>query len=103
MVNLCAECGSILPPESEEGMVCIECQLLRNVKFMELVCPECGEKLEIYFRHIMDYYPAQEDRYECISVDLIYHCTHCGCDWNSVYSKQWGDETQTLPKRQFWG
>lgn len=61
------------------------------MKYMELDCPECGAKLEVYYDgpHTGDPEPI-----------LIRHCKNCGCDWESEWLH---DMCETELRRKFWG
>ena len=60
-------------------------------KHMELDCPECGAKLEVYYDG-----PSTGDPEQI----LIRHCENCGCDWESEWLF---DMCETELKRKFWG
>lgn len=74
----------------------------RKMRYIQFNCPECGEKLEIWYEKTVNFDFSPGDwPYE--EVDLIYHCGHCGCDWDSVWETQFGDTMQTPLKRHYWG
>ena len=75
----------------------------RKMRYMECNCPECGEKLEIWYENVVESRPGEQDTFPYERVDLIYHCGHCGCDWDSVWETQWGDTMQTPLRRHYWG
>ena len=102
MIELCTECGRILTANHKNG-VCRTCELTKDVKFMEFTCPDCGEKLTIWFKEVIHYNPHCFDGWPCLNVDLIYHCANCGNDWDSYYSYEFGDESQRALKRHYWG
>lgn len=102
MVELCTQCGRILTANHKDG-VCRTCQLTENIQFMEFTCPECGEKLTIWFKEVSRYRPSQLGDWPYLHVDLIYHCANCGSDWNSYYTYEFGDESQRALKRHYWG
>ena len=103
MADLCVMCGAVLPTESGD-MVCRTCKLTSGIKFMDFLrCPVCGERLELWSKHVTRYIPAQYDAFPYLEVDLIYHCEGCGCDWDSQYTQEFGDESQTGLKRHYWG
>ena len=102
MTELCVMCGAILPTE-HESMICRTCELTAGIKFMDFLrCPVCGERLQLYSKHIVEYDPGRWDKFPYMVVDLIYHC-ECGCDWDSQYTQEFGDESQTGLKRHYWG
>ena len=102
MVELCTECGRILTANHNNG-VCRTCELTKNVHFMEFTCPDCGEKLTIWFKEVIHYNPQCFDAWPYLNVELIYHCANCGNDWDSYYTREFGDEGQTALKRHYWG
>ena len=103
MGDYCVACGRELPTESTSH-ICRDCKLTADCEFMTWHCPECGKKMEIMYHHVTAYQPPLvENQWRHIEVDLIYHCDHCGCDWDSYYSEDWGDKGQSVPKRHFWG
>ena len=101
-MNFCVMCGRTLPDENG-SQVCRHCELTAGIKFFEYTCPECGSKMEIYYKEVVTHKGASWDCFPTLVVDLIYHCDHCGCDWDSQYSSSWGDEGQTFPSRHYWG
>lgn len=103
-MELCVMCGAVLPDESNSH-VCKTCVLTTSVQFMNFTCPECGKKLKLMSKYVTHYRPATRcGNYAVMSVDLIYHCDHCGSDWDSEYnSDEWSDETQSKLTRHFWG
>ena len=103
MSELCVMCGNVLPPESG-SQVCRTCELTAGIKFMDFLrCPVCGERLSLWYKHVTRYIPIQYDFFPYLEVDLIYHCDACGCDWDSQYTQEFGDEGQTGLTRHFWG
>ena len=103
MTELCVMCGNVLPTESE-SIVCRDCELTAGIKFMDFLrCPVCGERLKLYSKQVIEHIPGRWDSYPYLVVDLIYHCEECGCDWDSQYTQEFGDEGQTGLKRHFWG
>lgn len=102
MVNLCVMCGAVLPTESSR-QVCRDCELTAGIQFMKFKCPECGEELELYYKHVLEHRDAVWDSFQYTLIDLIYHCNKCGCDWDSHYTSSWGDSSQTTLKRHYWG
>lgn len=101
-MKFCVNCGRIMEDDHKED-ICLHCKLTKNVKFMRLVCPECGKEMEIFYKEVTDYIPGSPTNWETIEVDLIYHCDGCTRDWDSHYTREWGDEFQSLPKRHYWG
>lgn len=102
MAELCVMCGNVLPDESG-SQVCRDCKLTAGIQFMEFECPECGEKLQVYYKHVVEHRDAWWDSFHYTIVDLIYHCDKCGNDWDSQYSSSLGTQGQTHLKRHFWG
>ena len=101
--KLCIECGHVLP-QDYEGAVCETCLLTKNISFIEFTCPECGEKLEIWAKQLLDYVePQASDEWPRIAVGLLYHCDKCGRDWSSEYVNEWGDSFQSELQRHYWG
>ncbi len=98
MTDLCVMCGAILPAEYED-MVCRTCRLTAGIKFMKFNCPDCGRPMEVWSKQVVDY---SFDGWSQLKVDLIYHC-ECGKDWDSEYYQEFGDESQSVPKRHYWG
>ena len=102
-MDFCVMCGATLPDECG-SQVCRTCEATAGFHFMELNCPECGKPLEIYYKGLIDSRPALDsDEWPYLEVDLIYHCEHCGCDWDSKFVYDWGDISQTKLVRHFWG
>jgi predicted RNA-binding Zn-ribbon protein involved in translation (DUF1610 family) len=101
-MDFCVKCGQDLPTENG-SQVCRDCELTAGISFMKFNCPECGEKLQIYYKHVVEHRDAWWDSFPCTIVDLIYHCDKCGCDWDSKYTGSWGDSGQTALKRHYWG
>lgn len=101
-MELCVMCGRVLPTESN-SMVCRTCRLTANCDFIKFNCPECGKPLTVYSTEVVEHRPAKCDAWSYLEVDLIYHCNHCGCDWDSLYVSEWGDSSQTKPHRHYWG
>ena len=101
-MELCVMCGNVLPTEST-SQVCRTCELTAGIQFMTFKCPECDEELELYSKHVVEHRDAVWDSFSYTIIDLIYHCEHCGCDWDSQYTSSWGDHGQTQLKRHFWG
>lgn len=97
-MELCISCGRV-----SGSKICKHCQLTKNIKFMEYTCPECGTKMEIWYKEVTSYKGASWDCFPTMTVELIYHCPNCGCDWDSTYTSNWGDEGQTRPARHYWG
>ena len=101
MINLCDECGRILPI-NDTGFICQTCKLTSNINFIKFDCPDCGQPMEVWSKQIVDYCPHSFDGWPTLTVDLIYHC-ECGNDWDSEYRREFGDESQTAPRRHYWG
>ena len=103
MTDLCVMCGAVLPTECGK-QVCRTCELTAGIKFMDFLrCPACEERLKLYSKQVVKYTPSEWDSYPRLEVDLIYHCESCGCDWDSEYTQEFGDEGQTGLKRHYWG
>ena len=101
MEDLCVCCGATVP---EGRQVCRACELEEKHTFMYFTCPECGKKLEIYHKQLLDYVaPQYPDGWAYTRIGLIYHCTNCGCDWDSEYISEFGDTGQSALKRHYWG
>lgn len=75
----------------------------RKMRYMECNCPECCGKLEIWYENVVESRPGEWDTFPYERVDLIYHCNKCGCDYDSVWTTEWGDTSQTQLKRHYWG
>ena len=101
-MEFCIMCGRTLPTECG-SQVCNTCDLTAGMKFMTFKCPECGEKLVIYYKEVVEHRDATWDSFHYTIVDLIYHCHNCGCDWDSRYISSYGDKSQTTLKRHYWG
>lgn len=101
-MDFCVMCGRTLPTECD-SQICRTCKLTAGINFMEFTCPECGEKLEIWYKEVVEYRDAAWDSFHYTIVDLIYHCEHCGSDWDSQYQSSWGDSGQSALRRHFWG
>ena len=77
---------------------------LNVARELPIKCPECGEDLVIYAKQLLDYVrPDSMEERPFLHVGLLYHCNHCGRDWSSEYTQEFGDESQTGLKRHFWG
>ena len=101
MEDLCVCCGATVP---EGRQICRACELSENHTFMNFVCPECGHKLEIYHKQILDYVmPQFPDEWSYTRIGLMYHCKHCGCDYTSEYVNEFGDVSQSALQRYYWG
>lgn len=101
-MELCVMCGAVLPTENN-SQVCRTCELTAGIQFMTFKCPECGEELELYYKHVVEHRDAWWDSFHYSIIDLIYHCDKCGCDWDSQYTSSFGSQGQTSLKRHFWG
>lgn len=103
MTELCVMCGNVLPTECS-SQVCRTCELTAGIEFMKFKCPECGEELIIYAKQLLDYVQVNSpEEWPFLRIGLLYHCQHCGCDWSSEYTADFGDEGQTQLKRHYWG
>ena len=102
MANLCVMCGAVLPTESG-SQVCRDCELTTGIQFMKFKCPECGEELELYYKHVLEHRDTWWDSFHYSIIDLIYHCNKCGCDWDSQYTSSFGSQGQSALKRHYWG
>lgn len=100
-MDFCVACGRDLPTENGK-QVCRTCEITADCLFMRLKCPDCGREMKIYHKEINRYTPATSNSFQDLEVDLIYHC-ECGNDWDSTYTSQWGDLTQSAPTRHYWG
>lgn len=102
MCELCVMCGAVLPTEYG-SQVCRTCELTAGIKFMQFKCPECGEEMEVWHKNVIQYTQGVWDGFPRMTVELIYHCDKCGCDWDSLYDTIYGDVFQNLPTRHYWG
>jgi hypothetical protein len=59
--------------------------------------------MEIYYKEIIEHREAIWDSFPYTHIALIYHCKHCGCDWDSEYFSEFGNTSQSAPKRHYWG
>lgn len=102
-MDYCVCCGRELPTECDR-QYCHSCELSEQHTFMNFTCPECGKKLEIYHKQLLDYVaPQYPDGWTYTRIGLIYHCANCGCDWDSEYISEFGDTGQSALKRHYWG
>ncbi len=102
MTELCVMCGRTLPTECG-SQTCRTCELTAGIQFMKFKCPECGEIMEVWYKEVVEYRDATWGSFQDITIDLIYHCDNCGCDWDSQYQSSWGDSGQSQLKRHYWG
>ena len=105
MTKLCETCGRLLS-QAHQGEVCRTCEGTKthNLKFMGFYCPECDTILKIYHTQLLDYVePTHSDEWPFVKIGLMYHCPHCGCDYTSEFTYDWGDIGQTELKRHYWG
>jgi hypothetical protein len=65
--------------------------MIMNSVYIELVCPECGAPLEVYYDG-----PHAGDPEGL----LIRHCKKCLCDWESEWRE---DGSESELRRKFWG
>ena len=98
MYEFCVMCGSKVLSESN-SQVCRTCELTTGINFETYTCPECGETMTIYYRHVVAHQPDRN----LLEVALIYHCDKCGCDWDNLYTQDWGDKKYSGLTRHFWG
>ena len=101
-MELCVMCGRELPNECG-SQVCRTCELTADINFMRFYCPCCGKEMEVWHKEVIHYCKSYFNDFPCISVDLIYHCDNCGCDWDSQCHYEYGDISQSELKRHYWG
>jgi predicted RNA-binding Zn-ribbon protein involved in translation (DUF1610 family) len=76
---------------------------MKNTRYMQFNCPECGNQLDIWHDSLEEEIPAKFDSFSYEKRHLIRHCENCGCDWENEWWTEFGDVGESQLRRKFWG
>lgn len=87
---------------------CAECHVWKKremqlKRYGKWYCEECNHQLEVWFDHIEEECPAEGDGFCYERHHLIWHCPHCGRDYENYWETQWGDTMISKLQRKMWG